>query len=122
MYVGGLQVVAGNITPGNIAEFVIYVSMLTWPVTSIGWIASLTQQAAASQKRLNEFLNTKPSIIVNSNANKRTETENTAVSNFELNGTIEFKNVGFTYPDTGIVALKNISFSLNKGEKLAIIG
>ena len=122
VYVGGLQVVAGNITPGNIAEFVIYVSMLTWPVTSIGWIASLTQQAAASQKRLNEFLNTKPSIVVNSNANKRTETEHTAASNFELNGTIEFKNVGFTYPDTGIVALKNISFSLNKGEKLAIIG
>jgi ATP-binding cassette, subfamily B, multidrug efflux pump len=122
VYVGGLQVVAGNITPGNIAEFVIYVSMLTWPVTSIGWIASLTQQAAASQKRLNEFLNTKPSIVVNSNANKRSETENTAASNFQLNGQIEFKNVTFTYPDTGIVALKNVSFRMNKGEKLAIIG
>jgi ATP-binding cassette, subfamily B, multidrug efflux pump len=122
VYVGGLQVVAGNITPGNIAEFVIYVSMLTWPVTSIGWIASLTQQAAASQKRLNEFLNTKPSIVVNSNANKRTETENSAASSFQLNGQIEFKNVTFTYPDTGIVALKNVSFSMNKGEKLAIIG
>jgi ATP-binding cassette, subfamily B, multidrug efflux pump len=122
VYVGGLQVVAGNITPGNIAEFVIYVSMLTWPVTSIGWIASLTQQAAASQKRLNEFLNTKPSIVVNSNANKRSETEKTAASNFQLNGQIEFKNVTFTYPDTGIVALKNVSFSINKGEKLAIIG
>jgi ATP-binding cassette, subfamily B, multidrug efflux pump len=122
VYVGGLQVVAGNITPGNIAEFVIYVSMLTWPVTSIGWIASLTQQAAASQKRLNEFLNTKPSIVVNSNANKRSETEKIAASNFQLNGQIEFKNVTFTYPDTGIVALKNVSFSINKGEKLAIIG
>jgi ATP-binding cassette, subfamily B, multidrug efflux pump len=122
VYVGGLQVVAGNITPGNIAEFVIYVSMLTWPVTSIGWIASLTQQAAASQKRLNEFLNTKPSIVVNSNANKRTESEKTKAAEFQLNGNIEFRNVTFTYPDTGITALKNVSFSLKKGEKLAIIG
>ncbi len=122
VYVGGLQVVAGNITPGNIAEFVIYVSMLTWPVTSIGWIASLTQQAAASQKRLNEFLNTKPQIVVNSNANKRTETEKTKAAEFQLNGNIEFRNVTFKYPDTGIVALKNVSFSLKKGEKLAIIG
>jgi ATP-binding cassette, subfamily B, multidrug efflux pump len=122
VYVGGLQVVAGNITPGNIAEFVIYVSMLTWPVTSIGWIASLTQQAAASQKRLNEFLNTKPSIVVNSNANKRTESEKTKAAEFQLNGNIEFRNVTFTYPDTGIMALKNVSFSLKKGEKLAIIG
>jgi ATP-binding cassette, subfamily B, multidrug efflux pump len=62
VYVGGLQVVSGEITPGNIAEFVIYVNMLTWPVTSIGWIASLTQQAAASMKRINEFLDTKPAI------------------------------------------------------------
>jgi ATP-binding cassette, subfamily B, multidrug efflux pump len=122
VYVGGLQVVAGNITPGNIAEFVIYVSMLTWPVTSIGWIASLTQQAAASQKRLNEFLNTKPNIVVNSNANKRTEAEKTKAADFQLNGNIEFRNVTFTYPDTGITALKNVSFSLKKGEKLAIIG
>lgn len=122
VYVGGLQVVAGNITPGNIAEFVIYVSMLTWPVTSIGWIASLTQQAAASQKRLNEFLNTKPSIVVNSHANKQSESENAAATAFQLNGEVEFKNVTFVYPDTGIVALKNVSFSLSKGEKLAIIG
>jgi ATP-binding cassette, subfamily B, multidrug efflux pump len=122
VYVGGLQVVAGNITPGNIAEFVIYVSMLTWPVTSIGWIASLTQQAAASQKRLNEFLNTKPKIVVNSNANKRTEAEKTKAAEFQLDGNIEFRNVTFKYPDTGIVALKNVSFSLKKGEKLAIIG
>ena len=112
VYVGGLQVVAGNITPGNIAEFVIYVSMLTWPVTSIGWIASLTQQAAASQKRINEFLNTKPDI----------EHRTTTIFNQPLEGNIEFKNVSFTYPDTGIAALKNISFRLKKGEKLAIVG
>jgi ATP-binding cassette, subfamily B, multidrug efflux pump len=118
VYVGGLQVVAGNITPGNIAEFVIYVSMLTWPVTSIGWIASLTQQAAASQKRLNEFLNTKPQIVVGDASQNDMNKSN----EFQLDGHIEFRNVTFTYPDTGITALKNVSFSLQKGEKLAIIG
>ena len=122
VYVGGLQVVAGNITPGNIAEFVIYVSMLTWPVTSIGWIASLTQQAAASQKRLNEFLNTKPSIVIHFNEKNKVNTTDNSPQDFVVNGTIEFKNVTFIYPDTGIMALKNVSFSLKKGEKLAIIG
>jgi ATP-binding cassette, subfamily B, multidrug efflux pump len=112
VYVGGLQVVSGEITPGNIAEFVIYVNMLTWPVTSIGWIASLTQQAAASMKRINEFLDTKPSIDNSQNT----------VNVPHLNGDIAFENVGFTYPDTGIVALKNISFHLKQGERLAIIG
>ncbi len=121
VYVGGLQVVEGTITPGNIAEFVIYVSMLTWPVTSIGWIASLAQQAAASQKRLNEFLNTKPQIVVQSGGDK-SETDKKAAESFQLNGNITFKNVTFTYPDTGITALKNVSFSVKKGEKLAIIG
>lgn len=114
VYFGGLQVVAGNITPGNIAEFVIYVNMLTWPVTSIGWIASLTQQAAASMKRINEFLKT-PSDIVN-NPTSLLNTIN------HLEGDIEFRNVTFTYPDTGIQALKNITFHLQKGEKMAIIG
>jgi ATP-binding cassette, subfamily B, multidrug efflux pump len=112
VYVGGLQVVSGEITPGNIAEFVIYVNMLTWPVTSIGWIASLTQQAAASMKRINEFLDTNPAIDNSQNT----------VNVPHLNGDIAFENVGFTYPDTGIVALKNISFHLKQGERLAIIG
>jgi ATP-binding cassette, subfamily B, multidrug efflux pump len=112
VYVGGLQVVSGEITPGNIAEFVIYVNMLTWPVTSIGWIASLTQQAAASMKRINEFLDTKPAIDNSQNT----------VNVPHLNGEIAFENVSFTYPDTGIVALKNISFHLKQGERLAIIG
>jgi ATP-binding cassette subfamily B protein len=116
VYVGGLQVVAGNITAGNIAEFVIYVSMLTWPVTSIGWIASLTQQAAASQKRINEFLNTPPDIIDQQAIRKESMLTET------LNGVIEFREVSFTYPDTGIVGLKNVSFKINRGEKLAIIG
>ncbi|MBK7869794.1 MAG: ABC transporter ATP-binding protein [Saprospiraceae bacterium] len=111
VYVGGLQVGQGAVTPGNIAEFVIYVNMLTWPVTAIGWIASIIQQAAASQKRLNEFLNTKPTIT------------NTVVQNpAPILGKIEFDRVSFTYPDTGIKALRNVNFKLNPGQKLAIIG
>ncbi len=112
VYYGGLQVVSGNVTAGNIAEFVIYVSMLTWPVTSIGWIASLTQQAAASMKRINFFLNEKPEIVQSENLNGKQN----------LDGVIAFNNVTFKYPDTGIVALNNISFRLKRGERLAIIG
>lgn len=110
VYVGGLQVVAGNITPGNIAEFVIYINMLTWPVTAIGWIASLTQQAAASQKRINEFLKTQPTIV------------NPVNDPVPLHGHIRFENVSFVYPDTGITALKNVSFEVKPGQRLAIIG
>jgi len=110
VYVGGLQVVKGAVTPGNIAEFVIYVNMLTWPVTAIGWIASIVQQAAASQKRINEFLETKPAIISSNTSAKK------------LEGQVAFDKVTFTYPDTGIRALDKVSFSLKKGEKMAIIG
>ena len=110
VYVGGLKVTKGELTPGNIAEFVIYVNMLTWPVTAIGWIASIIQQAAASQKRINEFLKTKPTIT------------NTLENAEAIQGAISFKNVGFNYPDTGIRALDDVSFQLKKGEKLAIIG
>lgn len=110
VYVGGLQVSQGSVTPGNIAEFVIYVNMLTWPVTAIGWIASIIQQAAASQKRINEFLNTEPTI-------------NNPVNNpHPLEGEIEFHDVSFTYPDTGIKALQKVNFKLNPGQKMAIIG
>lgn len=116
IYVGGLQVVSGNITAGNIAEFVIYVNMLTWPVTSIGWIASQAQQAAASQKRINEFLQSKPSIVAPPLSN---EAQNV---NMPIKGNIRFENVTFTYPDTGITALKNINFDLLEGQKMAIIG
>ena len=108
--VGGMKVVAGEITPGNIAEFVIYVNMLTWPVTAIGWIASIIQQAAASQKRINEFLDIAPAI------------QNTNDVIAPLDGKIEFKQVSFTYPDSGIQALKDISFCLEAGQKMAIIG
>jgi ATP-binding cassette, subfamily B, multidrug efflux pump len=118
VYVGGLQVVQGNVTAGNIAEFVIYVNMLTWPVTAIGWIASLTQQAAASQKRINEFLQTEPAI----RNTPSVEGKHLAEQNSPLRGQIEFQEVSFKYPDTGIEALKKVSFSVQPGQKIAVIG
>ena len=110
IFVGGLEVMKGNISPGNIAEFVIYVNMLTWPVTSIGWIASIIQQAAASQKRINEFLEVSPTI--SNNSDKKVNLEHSIV----------FKDVNFVYPDTGIEALSNLNLTINKGDKIAIIG
>jgi len=115
VYVGGLHVVDGSITTGNIAEFVIYINMLTWPVTAIGWIASLTQQAAASQKRINEFLQTQPAVT---NPANQPVTRNLPTPQ----GHIVFENVGFVYPDTGIRALENVSFELLPGQKMAIVG
>ncbi|MEM9886933.1 MAG: ABC transporter ATP-binding protein [Bacteroidota bacterium] len=108
--IGGIKVIQGVITPGNIAEFVIYVNMLTWPVTAIGWIASIIQQASASQKRINEFLETPVAI--------QSEVEDQK----PLSGKINFDNVSFRYPDTGILALKNINLELLPGQKMAIIG
>lgn len=110
IYVGGIQVMQGKITTGNIAEFVIYVTMLSWPVASVGWIASIVQRAAASQKRINEFLHTEPTILPNEGVRK------------PIAGRVEFRNVSFTYPDTGVKALQNVSFRLNPGEKMAIVG
>jgi ATP-binding cassette subfamily B protein len=113
VYVGGLLVVKGQVTTGDITSFVIYINMLTWPVTAIGWIASLTQQAAASQKRINEFLQTQPTIT-----NPKPETRNPK----PLSGQIKFENVSFVYPDTGIKALDNVSFEILPGQKMAIVG
>jgi len=110
VYVGGLQVVAGKITTGNIAEFVIYVNMLTWPVTAIGWIASIVQQAAASQRRINEFLQTEPEI------------QSSVKDPRPLQGNIVFDNVSFVYPDSGTRALDKVSFQLSPGQKMAVIG
>ena len=110
VYIGGLLVVKGTVTPGNIAEFVIYVNMLTWPVTSIGWIASIMQQAAASQKRINEFLKSPAAIV------------SPVTDPGPLQGHIRFQKVGFTYPDTGVRALDQVSFELLPGQKLAIVG
>jgi ATP-binding cassette subfamily B protein len=109
IYAGSVEVINGSLTFGNVAEFVIYVNLLTWPVTLLGWTSSMVQRAEASQKRINEFLNQRSEIITG--ADKRT-----------INGKVEFKDVSFTYPDTGINALKNISFSIDVGDSLAIIG
>lgn len=109
VYVGGLEVNKGTITAGNIAEFIIYVNQLTFPAMSLAWVTSLIQRAAASQKRINEFLNTESDI-------------QSGTSNKSLNGDIRLENVSFTYPDTGIQALKNISFHIAPGQTLAIIG
>jgi ATP-binding cassette subfamily B protein len=110
VFIGGIQVDEGQITAGNIAEFVIYVNMLTWPVTSVGWVASIMQQAAASQQRINEILNEKPEInpIVGDKP--------------KLDGDIVFKDVSFTYKQSGILALKDIDFHLKKGNTLGIVG
>ncbi|MEO6883892.1 MAG: ABC transporter ATP-binding protein [Bacteroidia bacterium] len=110
IYIGGKEAIAGKITIGNIAEFVIYVNLLTWPVASLGWVTSLIQRAAASQTRINEFLHTIPEI------------SNTTKKRSSIQGFIEFKNVHFTYPDSGITALKNVSFHTEPGKSLAIIG
>ena len=111
IYIGGLQYINGEIESiGVIAEFIIYVNMLTWPVATLGWVTSIVQQAEASQKRINEFLKEEPEI------------KNTANSPTKINGTIEFKDVHFIYSDTNIEALKGLSFKVNSGETLAIIG
>lgn len=110
IYIGGKEAIAGNITTGNIAEFIIYVNMLTWPMASIGWVTSIIQRADASQKRINEFLKTE------------TQIKNYNNSKSEIKGNISFKNVSYTYQDTGITALNNVSFNLKEGETLAIVG
>lgn len=112
IYIGGKQYINGEISDfGILVQFIIYVNMLTWPVATVGWVSSIVQQAEASQKRINEFLKTEPEI---------SNTKNSKV--FRLSNTIRFDNVSFTYPDTGIEALKNISFTLEKGKTLGIVG
>jgi len=111
IYIGGRQIISGQIANIDVlVEFILYVNMLTWPVASIGWVTSLVQQAEASQERINEFLSEKPEIT-----NPKLEPDT-------INGDIAFKNVSFTYDDTNITALKNVSFNVKKGETLAIIG
>ncbi|MDO6492149.1 MAG: ABC transporter ATP-binding protein [Cellulophaga sp.] len=111
IYVGGKQYLNGEIESiGLIAEFIIYVNMLTWPVAIVGWLTSIIQRAEASQERINEFLQEEPEI------------KNTVTNLMEINGKIEFKNVSFTYDDTNITALNNVSFTINPGETVAIIG
>ncbi|MCB0425579.1 MAG: ABC transporter ATP-binding protein, partial [Mangrovimonas sp.] len=111
IYVGGMQYINGEIESlGTIAEFIIYVNMLTWPVATVGWVTSIVQQAEASQKRINEFLLVEPEIV------------NTTQEHTTIGGKIEFKDVTFVYEDTGIKALDDVNFTLEKGKTLAIIG
>lgn len=111
IYIGGKQYIAGEIeSVGIIAKFIIYVNMLTWPVATVGWVTSIVQQAEASQKRINEFLKLEPQI------------KNTIPNSTKVKGTIEFKNVSFTYEDTNIQALKDVNFKIDKGKTMAIIG
>jgi ATP-binding cassette subfamily B protein len=110
VYVGGLEVMAGRLTPGSITEFILYVYMLTWPMIALGWTTSQIQRAAASQQRINEFLNVKTDII---------STQNRSVS---LHGDIDINHVRFVYPDSGIEALKNFSMKVSAGESVAILG
>jgi len=110
IYVGGLLYINNSISAGNIAEFIYYVNILTWPVASIGWVTSIVQRAAASQERINEFLQETPDV----------QNPNTPLT--EVAGRITFNDVSFVYPDSGIKALSHVSFDLEAGKSLAIIG
>ncbi|WP_196884882.1 ABC transporter ATP-binding protein [Aureivirga sp. CE67] len=110
IYVGGMQYISGRINLGTIAEFLIYVNMLTWPVAIVGWVTSIIQQAEASQKRINEFLHEVPEI------------QNNATEKSEIEGDIVFDHVTYTYDDTKITALKDVSFHVKKGETIGILG
>jgi ATP-binding cassette subfamily B multidrug efflux pump len=110
IYVGGLQAANGEINPGEIAEFVIYVNMLTWPFASVGWVTSIIQRAAASQARINEFLNVDPEIKSTSN------------QTLAFDKSIRFEHVNLKYENTGFDALKDVSFELPKGKTLGVIG
>ncbi|WP_291910376.1 ABC transporter ATP-binding protein [Chitinophaga sp. CB10] len=111
IFIGGLQVIAGNITVGNLAEFVIYVNMLMFPFFSIGMVASMIQRAAASQQRINEFLQIRPGI-----------TDMEGAKPIAINGDIRLEAVTFTYPHTGITAIKDFNLHITPGEKIAVIG
>jgi len=110
VWIGGQEVIRGTITTGSIAEFIIYVNLLTWPVTALGWTSSLVQRAEASQVRINEFLDEKTDIVSRHDVVR------------EIAGDIVFDHVTFTYPDTGIQALRDVSFRIRPGQTLAVIG
>ena len=110
LYIGGQKYIDGEISIGTIANFFLYVNTLIWPFSLVGWITSVNQRAEASMQRVNEFLDMKSEII------------NTNFENYEIKGDIEFRNVSYIYPNTGIKALENVSFSIKSGESLAIMG
>lgn len=109
--IGGYYAIEGYITAGNIAEFILYITMLMFPMMAIGWVASIVQRASASQKRIDEFLLTEPTIVNSDDAKQ-----------VNIHGNIQFDDVTFTYPHTGITALKHFSLDIKQGEKVAIIG
>lgn len=111
IYIGGIKTINGEIDYGDIVQFIFYINMLTWPIASLGWVTSLIQRAAASQKRINEFLDQEEKIINKKHAHTLEEISE-----------LSFNKVSFTYPDTGIKALENISFKIKKGQSLGIIG
>ncbi|NQX82236.1 MAG: ABC transporter ATP-binding protein [Flavobacteriaceae bacterium] len=110
IYVGGNQYIAGEITLGTIAEFIMYINMLTWPVAVVGWVTSMVQQAEVSQGRINEFLKQEPSVT------------NYALTKQEIKGVIEFENVNLTYKESGLQVLNNMNFTVKPGETLAVLG
>ena len=110
IYIGGMQYMNGEIELGLLAEFIIYVTMLTWPVATVGWVTSIVQQAEASQKRINEFLETQSTDLFDN------------IKKSDLNGDIIFKNISYTFKETNINALSNISFKVKRGEKIALMG
>ncbi len=111
IYIGGLNVFKGSVTPGNIAEFVMYITMLTWPVSAIGWCASIIQQAEASQKRINEFLSLQPDI-----------NDSKSIQSLSHTLDIEFKDLNFTYPENQVQALHHLNVCIPEGEHVAIVG
>jgi ATP-binding cassette subfamily B protein len=110
IYIGGLMSYDGSISLGGILAFIFFVNKLTWPFASIGWVTSINQRAAASQSRINEFLQTEPTI------------KNPTDESFEFEGEIAFEHVSYTYPNSGIQALKNVTFKINPGQTFAVIG
>lgn len=110
LYIGGKNYFEGKLTVGTIADFFMYINILIWPFSMVGWVSSVNQRAAASMTRVNEFLDIK-SEIVNKNFDQ-----------YEIIGDIEFRNVSYTYPNTGIKALENLSFKLEAGKSMAIMG
>ena len=110
VFVGGQEIMKGNLTPGNITEFILYVNMLTWPVMALGWTTSQIQRAAASQERINEYMNVQTNIVSEKNLAP------------PVHGKLSFSHVGFTYPDSGIRALEDFNLEVNVGESVAILG
>lgn len=110
LYIGGKNYFEGKLTVGTIADFFMYINILIWPFSMVGWVSSVNQRAAASMTRVNEFLDIKSEII------------NKNFDQYEIKGDIEFRNVSYTYPNTGIKALENLSFKLGAGKSMAIMG